>query len=154
MFFIWYNTIIKGDKKMKYKDILVGEWFQYGSNVFIKTKHPVYGLKNYIMENSLHFGENWGEMDDDIEVSYVAHRKIEFPFMWVRNATLANAVYKVPLCINETILIKDIFGGEPMACMIATNDKFEMNCGQWTKYFNNAEIKYTNSFEYNVIENT
>lgn len=139
---------------MKYKDILVGEWFQYGSNVFIKTKHPVYGLKNYIMENSLHFGENWGEMDDDIEVSYVAHRKIEFPFMWVRNATLANAVCKVPLCINETILIKDIFGGEPMACMIATNDKFEMNCGQWTKYFNNAEIKYTNSFEYNVIENT
>lgn len=139
---------------MKYKDILVGEWFQYGSNVFIKTKHPVYGLKNYIMESSLHFGENWGEMDDDIEVSYVAHRKIEFPFMWVRNATLANAVCKVPLCINETILIKDIFGGEPMACMIATNDKFEMNCGQWTKYFNNAEIKYTNSFEYNVIENT
>lgn len=154
MFFIWYNTIIKGDEKMKYKDILVGEWFQYGSNVFIKTKHPVYGLKNYIMESSLHFGENWGEMDDDIEVSYVAHRKIEFPFMWVRNATLANAVCKVPLCINETILIKDIFGGEPMACMIATNDKFEMNCGQWTKYFNNAEIKYTNSFEYNVIENT
>lgn len=139
---------------MKYKDILVGEWFQYGSNVFIKTKHPVYGLKNYIMESSLHFGENWGEMDDDIEVSYVAHRKIEFPFMWVRNATLANAVCKVPLCINETILIKDIFGREPMACMIATNDKFEMNCGQWTKYFNNAEIKYTNSFEYNVIENT
>ena len=45
---------------MKYKDILVGEWFQYGSNVFIKTKHPVYGLKNYIMESSLHFGENWG----------------------------------------------------------------------------------------------
>lgn len=139
---------------MKYKDILVGEWFQYGSNVFIKTKHPIYGLKNYIMESSLHFGENWGEMDDDIEVSYVAHRKIEFPFMWVRNATLANAVCKVPLCINETILIKDIFGGEPMACMIATNDKFEMNCGQWTKYLNNAEIKYTNSFEYNVIENT
>lgn len=154
MFFIWYNTIIKGDEKMKYKDILVGEWFQYGSNVFIKTKHPVYGLKNYIMESSLHFGENWGEMDDDIEVSYVAHRKIEFPFMWVRNATLANAVCKVPLCINETILIKDIFGGEPMACMIATNDKFEMNCGQWMTYFNNAEIRYTNSFEYNVIENT
>lgn len=139
---------------MKYKDILVGEWFQYGSNVFIKTKHPIYGLKNYIMESSLHFGENWGEMDDDIEVSYVAHRKIEFPFMWVRNATLANAVCKVPLCINETILIKDIFGGEPMACMIATNDKFEMNCGQWMTYFNDAEIKYTNSFEYNVIENT
>ena len=139
---------------MKYKDILVGEWFQYGSNVFIKTKHPIYGLKNYIMESSLHFGENWGEMDDDIEVSYVAHRKIEFPFMWVRNATLANAVCKVPLCINETILIKDIFGGEPMACMIATNDKFEMNCGQWMTYFNDAEIKYTNSFEYNVIDNT
>lgn len=139
---------------MKYKDILVGEWFQYGSNVFIKTKHPIYGLKNYIMESSLHFGENWGEMDDDIEVSYVAHRKIEFPFMWVRNATLANAVCKVPLCINETILIKDIFGGEPMACVIATNDKFEMNCGQWMTYFNDAEIKYTNSFEYNVIENT
>lgn len=139
---------------MKYKDILVGEWFQYGSNVFIKTKHPVYGLKNYIMESSLHFGENWGEMDDDIEVSYVAHRKIEFPFMWVRNATLANAVCKVPLCINETILIKDIFGGEPMACIIATNDKFEMNCGQWMTYFNDAEIRYTNSFEYNIIENT
>lgn len=138
---------------MKYKDILVGEWFQYGSNVFIKTKHPIYGLKNYIMESSFHFGENWGEMDDDIEVSYVAHRKIEFPFMWVRNATLANAVCKVPLCINETILIKDIFDGEPMACIIATNDKFEMNCGQWMTYFNNAEIRYTNSFEYNVIEN-
>lgn len=139
---------------MKYKDILVGEWFQYGSNVFIKTKHPVYGLKNYIMEGSLHFGENWGEMDDDIEVSYVAHRKIKFPFMWVRNATLANAVCKVPLCINETILIKDIFDGEPMACIIATNDKFEMNCGQWMTYFNDAEVRYTNSFEYNVIENT
>lgn len=139
---------------MKYKDILVGEWFQYGSNVFIKTKHPVYGLKNYIMESSLHFGENWGEMDDDIEVSYVAHRKIKFPFMWVRNATLANAVCKVPLCINETILIKDIFDGEPMACIIATNDKFEMNCGQWMTYFNDAEVRYTNSFEYNVIENT
>ena len=138
---------------MKYKDILVGEWFQYGSNVFIKTKHPIYGLKNYIMESSLHFGENWGEMDDDIEVSYVAHRKIEFPFMWVRNATLANAVCKVPLCINETILIKDIFGGEPMACIIATDDK-EMNCGQWMTYFNDAEVRYTNSFEYNVIENT
>lgn len=138
---------------MKYKDILVGEWFQYGSNVFIKTKHPIYGLKNYIMESSLHFGENWGEMDDDIEVSYVAHRKIEFPFMWVRNATLANAVCKVPLCINETILIKDIFGGEPMACIIATDDK-EMNCGQWMTYFNDAEVRYTNSFEYNIIENT
>ena len=139
---------------MKYKDILVGEWFQYGSNVFIKTKHPIYGLKNYIMESSFRFGENCGEMDDDIEVSYIAHRKIEFPFMWVRNATLANAVCKVPLCINETILIKDIFGGEPMACMIATNDKFEMNCGQWMTYFNDAEVRYTNSFEYNVIENT
>lgn len=138
---------------MKYKDILVGEWFQYGSNVFIKTKHPVYGLKNYIMESSLHFGENWGEMDGDIEVSYVTHRKIEFPFMWVRNATLANAVCNVPLCINETILIKDIFDGEPMACIIATNDKFEMNCGQWMTYFNDAEIRYTNSFEYNIIEN-
>ena len=138
---------------MKYKDILVGEWFQYGSNVFIKTKHSIYGLKNYIMESSLHFGENWGEMDDDIEVSYVAHRKIEFPFMWVRNATLANAVCKVPLCINETILIKDIFGGEPMACIIATDDK-EMNCGQWMTYFNDTEVRYTNSFEYNIIENT
>lgn len=139
---------------MKYKDILVGEWFQYGSNVFIKTKHPVYGLKNYIMESSLHFGENWGKMNGDMEVSYVTHRKIELPFMWVRNATLANAVCKVPLCINETILIKDIFGGEPMACIIATNDKFEMNCGQWMAYFNDAEIRYTNSFEYNIIENT
>ena len=139
---------------MKYKDILVGEWFQYGSNVFIKTKHPVYGLKNYIMESSLHFGENWGKMNGDMEVSYVTHRKIELPFMWVRNATLANAVCKVPLCINETILIKDIFGGEPMACIIATNDKFEMNCGQWMTYFNDAEIRYINSFEYNIIENT
>ena len=139
---------------MKYKDILVGEWFQYGSNVFIKTKHPIYGLKNYIMESSLHFGENWGKMNGDMEVSYVAHRKIELPFIWVRNATLANAVCKVPLCINETILIKDIFGGEPMACIIATNDKFEMNCGQWMTYFNDAEIRYTNSFEYNIIENT
>lgn len=138
---------------MKYKDILVGEWFQYGSNVFIKTKHPIYGLKNYIMESSLHFGENWGKMNSDMEVSYVTHRKIELPFMWVRNATLANAVCKVPLCINETILIKDIFGGEPMACIIATNDKFEMNCGQWMTYFNDAEIRYTNSFEYNIIEN-
>ncbi len=137
---------------MKYKDILVGEWFQYGSNVFIKTKHPVYGLKNYIMEGSLHFGENWGEMDDDTEVSYVAHRKIEFPFMWVRNATLANALCNVPLCINKTILIKDIFGGKPMACAIATDDK-ETKCGQWMTYFNKAEIRYTNSFEYNVIEN-
>ena len=139
---------------MKYKDILVGEWFQYGSNVFIKTKHPVYGLKNYIMESSLHFGENWGEMDDDTEVSYFAHEKIEFPFMWERNITLANAVCNVPLCVNKTILIKDIFGVEPMACIIATNDKFEMNCGQWMTYFNDTEIKYTNSFEYNVIENT
>lgn len=139
---------------MKYKDILVGEWFQYGSNVFIKTKHPIYGLKNYIMESSLHFGENWGKMNGDMEVSYVTHRKIELPFMWVRNATLANAVCKVPLCINETILIKDIFGGEPMACIIATNDKFEMNCGQWMTYCNDAEIRYTNSFEYNIIENT
>ena len=138
---------------MKYKDILVGEWFQYGSNVFIKTKHPVYGLKNYIMESSLHFGENWGKMNGDMEVSYVTHRKIELPFMWVRNATLANAVCKVPLCINDTILIKDVFGGKPMACAIATDDK-EMNCGQWMTYFNNAEIRYTNSFEYNIIENT
>ena len=139
---------------MKYKDILVGEWFQYSSHIFIKTKHPVYGLKNYIMESSLHFGKNWGKMNDDTEVSYVTHEKIEFPFMWVRNATLANAVCKVPLCINETILIKDIFGGEPMACIIATNDKFEMNCGQWMTYFNDVEIRYTNSFEYNIIENT
>ena len=139
---------------MKYKDILVGEWLQYGSHIFIKTKHPVYGLKNYIMESSIHFGKNWGKMNDDTEVSYVAHEKIEFPFMWVRNATLANALCKVPLCINETILIKDIFSGEPMACIIATNDKFEMNCGQWMTYFNNAEIRYTNSFEYNIIENT
>lgn len=138
---------------MKYKDILVGEWFQYGGNVFIKTKHPVYGLKNYIMESSLHFGENWGKMDGNAEVSYIAHEKIDYPFMWERNETLANAVCNVPLCINKTILIKDIFGGEPMACIIATNDKFEMNCGQWMTYFNNAEIRYTNSFEYNVIEN-
>ena len=139
---------------MKYKDILVGEWFQYGSHIFIKTKHPVYGLKNYIMESSIHFGKNWGKMNSDMEVSYVAHRKIELPFMWVRNATLTNAVCKVPLCINETILIKDIFGGEPMACIIATNDKFETNCRQWMTYFNDAEIRYTNSFEYNIIENT
>ena len=139
---------------MKYKDILVGEWFQYGSNVFIKTKHPVYGLKNYIMESSLHFGKNWGKIDGDTEVSYVTHENINYPFMWERNITLANALCKVPLCINETILIKDIFDGEPMACIIATNDKFEMNCGQWMTYFNDAEIKYTNSFEYNVIENT
>ena len=139
---------------MKYKDILVGEWFQYGSNVFIKTKHPVYGLKNYIMESSLHFGKNLGKMNSDTEVSYVTHEKIHYPFMWERNATLANALCKVPLCINETILIKDIFGGEPMACIIATNDKFEMNCGQWMAYFNDAEIRYTNSFEYNIIENT
>ena len=139
---------------MKYKDILVGEWFQYGSNVFIKTKHPVYGLKNYIMESSLHFGKNWGKMDGDTEVSYVTHEKIHYPFMWERNIALANALCKVPLCINETILIKDIFDGEPMACIIATNDKFEMNCGQWMTYFNDAEIRYTNSFEYNIIENT
>ena len=139
---------------MKYKDILVGEWFQYGSNVFIKTKHPIYGLKNYIMESSLHFGKNLGKMNSDTEVSYVTHEKIHYPFMWERNATLANALCKVPLCINETILIKDIFGGEPMACIIATNDKFEMNCGQWMTYFNDAEVRYTNSFEYNIIENT
>ena len=138
---------------MKYKDILIGEWFQYGSNVFIKTKHPVYGLKNYIMESSLHFGKNWGKMNGDTEVSYVTHEKIHYPFMWERNITFANALCKVPLCINETILIKDIFGGEPMACIIATNDKFEMNCGQWMTYFNDAEIRYTNSFEYNIIEN-
>ena len=139
---------------MKYKDILVGEWFQYGSNVFIKTKHPIYGLKNYIMESSLHFGKNWGRIDGDTEVSYVTHEKIHYPFMWERNITFANALCKVPLCINETILIKDIFDGEPMACIIATNDKFEMNCGQWMTYFNDAEIRYTNSFEYNIIENT
>ena len=139
---------------MKYKDILVGEWFQYGSNVFIKTKHPIYGLKNYIMESSLHFGKNLGKMNSDTEVSYVTHEKIHYPFMWERNATLANALCKVPLCINETILIKDIFGGEPMACIIATNNKFEMNCGQWMTYFNDAEVRYTNSFEYNIIENT
>lgn len=138
---------------MKYKDILVGEWFQYGSHIFIKTKHPVYGLKNYIMESSLHFGKNLGKMNGDTEVSYVTHEKIHYPFMWERNITFANALCKVPLCINETILIKDIFGGEPMACIIATNDKFEMNCGQWMTYFNDAEIRYTNSFEYNVIEN-
>ena len=137
---------------MKYKDILVGEWFQYGGNVFIKTKHPIYGLKNYIMESSIHFGKNWGKMNDDTEVSYVAHEKIEFPFIWERNATLANALCNVPLCINDTILIKDVFGGKPMACAIATDDK-EMNCGQWMTYFNNAEIRYTNSFECNVIEN-
>ena len=138
---------------MKYKDILVGEWFQYGSHIFIKTKHPVYGLKNYIMESSIHFGKNWGKMNDDTEVSYVTHEKIEFPFMRERNATLANALCNVPLCINDTILIKDVFGGKPMACAIATDDK-EMNCGQWVAYFNNAEIRYTNSFEYNIIENT
>lgn len=138
---------------MKYKDILVGEWFQYGGNVFIKTKHPIYGLKNYIMESSIRFGKNWGKMNDDTEVYYVAHEKIEFPFMWERNATLANALCNVPLCINDTILIKDVFGEKSMACAIATDDK-EMNCGQWMTYFNNAEIKYTNSFEYNVIENT
>ena len=138
---------------MKYKNILIGEWFQYGSNVFIKTKHPIYGLKNYIMESSLHFGKNWGRIDGDIEVSYVTHEEIHYPFIREHNITLANALYKVPLCINETILIKDIFDGEPMACIIATNDKFEMNCGQWMTYFNDAEIRYTNSFEYNVIEN-
>ena len=105
------------------------------------------------MESSIHFGKNWGKMNDDTEVSYVTHEKIEFPFMWVRNATLANALCNVPLCINDTILIKDVFGGKPMACAIATDDK-EMNCGQWMTYFNNAEIRYTNSFEYNIIENT
>ena len=106
------------------------------------------------MESSLHFGKNWGRIDGDTEVSYVTHEKIHYPFIREHNITLANALYKVPLCINETILIKDIFDGEPMACIIATNDKFEMNCGQWMAYFNDAEIKYTNSFEYNVIENT
>lgn len=139
---------------MKYKDILVGEWFQYGSHIFIKTKHPVYGLKNYIMESSLNFGENWGEMDDDTEVSYVAHEKIYYPFMWERNETLANAVCNVPLCISQTILIKDTCGARPMVCVIATNNKFETKCGQWMIYINDAEIRYINSFEYNVIENT
>lgn len=138
---------------MKYKDILVGEWFQYGSHIFIKTKHPVYGLKNYIMESSLAFGENWGEMDDDTEVSYVAHENIHYPFMWERNETLANAVCNVPLCIGQTILIKDTFSTGSMACVIATND-FETKCGLWAIYVNNAEIRYTNSFEYNIIENT
>lgn len=139
---------------MKYKDILVGEWFQYGSHVFIKTKHPIYGLKNYIMESSLAFGENWGEMNDDTEVSYVAHEKIDYPFMWERKETLANAVCNVPLCINKTILIKDTFGTRPMACVIATDDEFDTKCGQWRIYINDAEIRYINSFEYNVIENT
>lgn len=139
---------------MKYKDILVGEWFQYGSHIFIKTKHPIYGLKNYIMESSLAFGENWGEMDDDTEVSYVAHAKIDYPFMWERNEILANAVCNVPLCINKTILIKDTFDARPMACVIATNDEFDTKCGRWMIYVNDAEIRYINSFEYNVIENT
>lgn len=139
---------------MKYKDILVGEWFQYGSHIFIKTKHPVYGLKNYLMESSLDFGENWGEMNDDTEVSYVAHAKVDYPFMWERNETLANAVCNVPLCINKTILIKDTFGTRPMACVIANNDEFDTKCGQWMIYVNDAEIRYINSFEYNVIENT
>ena len=139
---------------MKYKDILVGEWFQYGSHIFIKTKHPIYGLKNYLMESSLDFGENWGEMNDDTEVSYVAHAKVDYPFMWERNETLANAVCNVPLCINKTILIKDTFGTRPMACVIANNDEFDTKCGQWMIYVNDAEIRYINSFEYNVIENT
>ena len=139
---------------MKYKDILVGEWFQYGSHVFIKTKHPVYGLKNYIMESSLAFGENWGEINDDSEVSYIAHEKIDYPFMWERNETLANAVCNVPLCINKSILIKDTFSTRPMACVIATDDEFDTKCGQWRIYINDAEIRYINSFEYNVIENT
>lgn len=138
---------------MKYKDILVGEWFQYSNHIFIKTKHPIYGLKNYIMESSLHFGKNWSRIYGDTEVSYVTHEKIHYPFIQEHNITLANALCKVPLCVNETILIKDIFDGESMACIIATNDKFEMNCGQWMTYFNNAEIRYTNSFEYNIIEN-
>ena len=138
---------------MKYKDILVGEWFQYGSHVFIKTKHPVYGLKNYIMESSLAFGENWGEMNDDTEVFYIAHEKIDYPFMWERNETLANAVCNVPLCINKTILIKDTFDTRPMACVIATDDEFDTKCGQWRIYINDTEIRYINSFEYNVIEN-
>lgn len=138
---------------MKYKDILVGEWFQYGSHIFIKTKHPIYGLKNYLMESSLDFGENWGEMNDDTEVSYVAHAKVDYPFMWERDETLANAVCNVPLCINKTILIKDTFGTRPMACVIANNDEFDTKCGQWMIYINDAEIRYINSFEYNVIEN-
>lgn len=137
---------------MKYKDILVGEWFQYGSHILVKTKHPVYGLKNYLMESSLGFGENWGEMDDDAEVSYIAHEKIDYPFMWERNETLVNAVCNVPLCINKTILIKDTFSTGSMACVIATDDK-ETKCGQWMIYINEAEIRYINSFEYNVIEN-
>lgn len=139
---------------MKYKDILIGEWFQYGSHILVKTKHPVYGPKNYLMESSLGFGENWGEMNDDMEVSYVAHEKIDYPFMWERNETLANAVYNVPLCIGKTILIKDTFGGEPMVCVISTNDEFDTKCGHWMIYINNTEIRYINSFEYNVIENT
>lgn len=139
---------------MKYKDILIGEWFQYGSHILVKTKHPVYGLKNYLMESSLGFGENWGEMNDDMEVSYVAHEKIDYPFMWERNETFANAVCNVPFCFGNSIFIKDTFGGEPMVCVISTDDKFDTSSGQWTVYFNNTEMRYTNSFEYNVIENT
>lgn len=106
------------------------------------------------MESSLGFGENWGEMNDDMEVSYVAHEKIDYPFMWERNETFANAVCNVPFCFGNSIFIKDTFGGEPMVCVISTDDKFDTSSGQWTVYFNNTEMRYTNSFEYNVIENT
>lgn len=138
---------------MKYKDIQVGEWFGYGSHIFIKTQHPTRGYLNIRMESNLGFGENWGHLDDEMEVNYIAHEKVDYPFMWEREETLGIAVDKVPFCVGNTISIKDTFKDKTLICVIAT-DCDGIYPGYWITFNKEMPIRYTNHFEYKVLEST
>lgn len=138
---------------MKYKDIQVGEWFGYGSHIFIKTKHPTLGYLNCSMESNLGFGENWGDMSDEMKVDYITHAKVDYPFMWEREETISLAVDTVPFCIGNTIFIKHTFRDRTLICAIATTTE-GIYPGFWTTFNKEMSIRYTNHFEYNVLENT
>lgn len=136
---------------MKYKDIQVGEWFGYGSHIFIKTYHPSLGYLNVRMENNIEFGEDWGELDDEMEVNYIAHAKVDYPFMWEREEKIGFAINKAPFCFENTIAIKSTFRDKTLMCVIATKSD-NIYPGYWITFNEEIIIRYVNSFEYNILE--
>lgn len=138
---------------MKYKDIQVGEWFRYNSHTLIKTYNPERGdFYNYIMESSLYFGENYGSLSSEVEVSYISYDEIDYPFMWERGETFENACLNVPFRCGNTIFIKDVYRDKTLTCMIATIDPNVDCLGFWMDFDKTLPVRYTNQFEYKTYE--
>lgn len=138
---------------MKYKDIQVGEWFRYHSHTLIKTYNPKRGcFDNYVMESNLGFGECWGELSSEAEVSYIPYDKIDYPFMWEREETFENAGLNVPFRCGDTTFIKDVYRDKTLTCMIATIDPNVDCLGVWMDFDKTLPVRYTNQFEYKTYE--